>query len=112
MKTQLLASPDPRVATTTKQAARSPRSNPAKGRFAGQHRRRMFRADMLTVALWASLAAALALWLADGGVSTVGNLTQAVTAVGIAGRTCRHGPGLPDASARGTPAFRGRRGRA
>lgn len=43
----------------------------------------MFRADMLTVALWASLAAALALWLADGGVSTVGNLTQAVTAVGI-----------------------------
>ncbi|GAA5190565.1 ferric reductase-like transmembrane domain-containing protein [Arthrobacter gyeryongensis] len=43
----------------------------------------MRRADMLTVALWASLAAALALWLADGGVSTVGNLTQAVTAVGI-----------------------------
>ncbi len=38
---------------------------------------------MLTVALWASLAAALALWLADGGVSSVGNLTQAVTAVGI-----------------------------
>lgn len=53
------------------------------GRFAAQHRRRMFSTDMLTVALWASLAAALALWLADGGVSSVGNVTQAVTAVGI-----------------------------
>lgn len=38
---------------------------------------------MLTVALWASLAAALALWLADGGASSVGNVTQAATAVGI-----------------------------
>jgi predicted ferric reductase len=43
----------------------------------------MFRTDMLTVALWASLAAALALWLADGGVSSVRNVTQVVTAVGI-----------------------------
>lgn len=43
----------------------------------------MFRTDMLTVALWASLAAALALWLANGGMSSVGNVTQAVTAVGI-----------------------------
>lgn len=38
---------------------------------------------MLTVALWVSLAAALALWLADGGASSIGNVTQAVTAVGI-----------------------------
>lgn len=38
---------------------------------------------MLTVALWTSLAAALALWLADGGMSSVGDLTQAVTAAGI-----------------------------
>ncbi|HKU30087.1 MAG TPA: ferredoxin reductase family protein [Arthrobacter sp.] len=43
----------------------------------------MFRTDMLTVALWVSLAAAFSLWLADGGFSTISNPTQAITAVGI-----------------------------
>ncbi|WP_284984758.1 ferredoxin reductase family protein [Arthrobacter sp. efr-133-TYG-118] len=83
MNSQLLASSGQRVDTPSGRPPTSARRNPTKGRFAAQHRRRMFRTDMLTVALWASLAAALALWLADGGVSSVGNLTQAVTAVGI-----------------------------
>lgn len=82
MKSQLLASPGQRVATPPKPPAPAWR-DASGGRFAAQHRRRMFRTDILTVALWTSLAAALALWLADGGVSSVGNATQAVTAVGI-----------------------------
>ncbi|WP_028267658.1 ferredoxin reductase family protein [Arthrobacter sp. MA-N2] len=83
MNSQLLASPGQRAGTPPSPHRGDPRHNPTKGKFAAQHRRRMFRADLLTVALWASLAAALALWLADGGVSSVGNATQAVTAVGI-----------------------------
>ncbi|WAH95423.1 ferredoxin reductase family protein [Arthrobacter sp. MMS18-M83] len=83
MKSQLLASPGQRVGTPEGQPPAPTRRNPTVGRFAAQHRRRMFRTDMLTVALWASLAAALALWLADGGASSIGNVTQAVTAVGI-----------------------------
>ncbi|MEW1822861.1 ferredoxin reductase family protein [Arthrobacter sp. NPDC080031] len=83
MNSQLLASRGQRVDTPPGRLPAAARRNSTKGRFAAQHRRRMFRTDMLTVALWASLAAALALWLADGGVSSVGNPTQAVTAVGI-----------------------------
>ncbi|MDQ0032237.1 ferredoxin reductase family protein [Arthrobacter bambusae] len=83
MNSQLLASPGQSVDTPPGRSPRSLRHNAKQGRFAAQHRRRMFRADMLTVALWASLAAALSLWLADGGASSVGNPTQAVTAVGI-----------------------------
>ncbi|WP_437771690.1 ferredoxin reductase family protein [Arthrobacter sp. KNU40] len=83
MKSQLLASPGQRVGVSPGQPQAPAGRKSTKGRFAAQHRRRMFRTDMLTVALWASLAAALALWLADGGMSSVGNVTQAVTAVGI-----------------------------
>ncbi|GAB3567091.1 ferric reductase-like transmembrane domain-containing protein [Arthrobacter alkaliphilus] len=80
MKTHLLASADQPKGMSQGQPARR---YPATGRFTAQHRRRMFRTDMLTVALWVSLAAALGLWLADGGVSSVADGAQAVTAVGI-----------------------------
>ncbi|MEZ2391451.1 ferric reductase-like transmembrane domain-containing protein [bacterium RCC_150] len=82
MKTELLASAAQREGTHQEPPA-STRAKTGSGRFAAQHRRRMFRTDMLTVTLWASLAAALSLWLADGGLSSVGNPTQAITAVGI-----------------------------
>lgn len=45
--------------------------------FAARHRRRLLRADALTVAACGSLAASVSLWLADGGtagVSTVASL--------------------------------------
>lgn len=70
MKTQLLpAIPAP--------------SRPGRGRFGRQHRQRMLRADLLTVIAWASVAAALALWLADGGISAVDSPAAFFTAVGI-----------------------------
>ena len=53
------------------------------GRFAGQHRLRMLRTDLLTVAAWASMAAAVALWLADGGAASISSPASAVTAAGI-----------------------------
>src|SRR6476620_11381477 len=53
------------------------------GRFAGQHRRRLLRADALTVAAWSSLAASVALWLADGGLTTAASPAGLVTALGI-----------------------------
>lgn len=51
--------------------------------FAVQHRWRMLRADLLTVVAWASVAAAVSLWLADGGAAAVSSVTSAVTAAGI-----------------------------
>ena len=36
-------------------------------RFRGRARSRFLRADLLTVAAWASVSLAVALWLADGG---------------------------------------------
>ncbi|GAP54208.1 hypothetical protein AHiyo6_07730 [Arthrobacter sp. Hiyo6] len=41
----------------------------AKNPFRGQHLKRLLRADLLTVIAWASVAAAVALWLADGGAA-------------------------------------------
>lgn len=62
----------------------APRRAPgAKNPFRGQHRRRLLRADLLTVVAWASVAAALALWLADGGASGFSTPAGAVTALGI-----------------------------
>ncbi|MET3720041.1 MULTISPECIES: ferric reductase-like transmembrane domain-containing protein [unclassified Arthrobacter] len=55
----------------------------APGRFARQHRQRMRRADLLTVIVWASVATALALWLADGGLRAVNSLASFFTAAGI-----------------------------
>jgi predicted ferric reductase len=51
--------------------------------FQGQYRRRLLRADLLTVIAWASLAGAVALWLADGGAAGFSSVAGAFTAVGI-----------------------------
>ncbi|MGO4492052.1 ferric reductase-like transmembrane domain-containing protein [Arthrobacter sp. 2YAF22_2] len=51
--------------------------------FEGQHRSRMLKADLLTVIAWASLAAAVALWLADGGAAGFSSVAGAFDAVGI-----------------------------
>ncbi|HET8880309.1 MAG TPA: ferredoxin reductase family protein [Arthrobacter sp.] len=71
--------------TPTETAVRpAVRRAPAAGNpFKGQHRRRMLRADLLTVIAWASLAGAVALWLADGGAAGFSSLAGAFTAVGI-----------------------------
>ncbi|PVZ56962.1 ferredoxin reductase family protein [Arthrobacter sp. H-02-3] len=73
MNTQLL--------TTRPEVRRSSRGsvNP----FKGQHRRRLLRADLLTVLFWASLAGAIALWLADGGASGFSTPAGSFTALGI-----------------------------
>lgn len=52
--------------------------------FRGQHRRRLLTADLLTVLFWASLALAVALWLADGGAAGFSTLAGSFTALGIA----------------------------
>ena len=52
-------------------------------RFRGQSRSRLFRADLLTVLAWSSVAFAVALWLADGGAAGFSTLAGSFTAVGI-----------------------------
>ena len=60
------------------------RRAPAGGNhFRGQHRRRLIKADLLTVIAWASVAGAVALWLADGGAAGFSNVAGAFTAAGI-----------------------------
>jgi predicted ferric reductase len=81
MKTQLLpASP----ASSGSRGPHRPRAfrRPA-ALFAAQHRRRMLRADLLTVIAWASVAAAVALWLSDGGAAAINSPASAFTAAGI-----------------------------
>ncbi|MEA5455675.1 ferredoxin reductase family protein [Sinomonas sp. JGH33] len=46
-------------------------------------RRRLFREDALTVLAWASGAAAVALYLADGGAAQFHGLSPALTAIGV-----------------------------
>jgi predicted ferric reductase len=48
-----------------------------------QHRRRRLRTDALTVTAWSSVAAAVALWLADGGATVIDSAASAFTALGI-----------------------------
>ena len=48
-----------------------------------QYRRRARIADILVTSLWASGAAAAALFLATGGAAKFGTLTEAVTSIGI-----------------------------
>lgn len=55
----------------------------APGRFARQYRQRMLRADALTVIACTSVAAAVALWLADGGATVINSAGSALTALGI-----------------------------
>ena len=73
MNTQLL--------TTRPEVRRSSRG--AVNPFKGQHRRRLLRADLLTVLFWASLAGAIALWLADGGAAGFSTPAGSFTALGI-----------------------------
>jgi predicted ferric reductase len=63
--------------------ADSRRLRAAPGLFTGQHRRRQLRADLLTTAAWASVAVAVALWLADGGATGFSTPAGSVTALGI-----------------------------
>lgn len=53
------------------------------GLFHGQHRRRLLRMDALTAVAWSSVAAAVALWLADGGATVISSPAAAFTALGI-----------------------------
>jgi len=56
---------------------------PAVDRFRTQSRRRLARADLLGAAGWLSGAAAVALWLADGGASGFSSFAGTMTALGI-----------------------------
>jgi predicted ferric reductase len=80
MNTQLLPSPG---TGTPMRPAHGPAPVREAGRFASQHRRRLLRADVLTVTAWSSLAAAVALWLADGGLTAASSPAGMVTALGI-----------------------------
>jgi predicted ferric reductase len=53
------------------------------GTFTAQHRRRLVQVDLLTTSAWASVAAAVALWLADGGAAGFSTPAGAFTALGI-----------------------------
>lgn len=52
-------------------------------RYGKQTLRRNRRVDLLTIGAWVSVAASIALWLADGGLTAVNSLGTALTAVGI-----------------------------
>lgn len=80
MNTRLL--PSPGTGTPTR-PAHGPAAVRETGRFAGQHRRRLLRADALTVTAWSSLAASVALWLADGGLAASSSPAGMITALGI-----------------------------
>jgi predicted ferric reductase len=59
------------------------RSPGAVSPFRGQSRRRLLRADLLTVLAWASVAGAVSLWLADGGATGFATPAGSLTAIGI-----------------------------
>src|SRR5919205_2012480 len=88
MNTQLMPSPGTGTGTGTRTGTPAPpvhghAPGADTGRFAGQHRRRLLRADALTVAAWSSLAASVALWLADGGLTAAYSPAGRVTALGV-----------------------------
>ncbi|QCP00296.1 oxidoreductase [Arthrobacter sp. 24S4-2] len=64
-------------------AADSRGQDSSRGSFKARHRRRLLRADLLTTAAWASVAAAVALWLADGGATGFSTIAGSFTALGI-----------------------------
>lgn len=64
-------------------SATPPAAHNNSGWFRRQHRQRLLRADLLTVIAWGSVAAAVALWLADGGAAGVSSVASAFTAAGI-----------------------------
>ena len=51
--------------------------------YRGTSRRRNLRADLLTVVGWVSVAMAVTLWIADGGISAVTSVGKLLTAAGI-----------------------------
>lgn len=59
------------------------RSPGAMNPFRAQSRKRLLRADLLTVLASASVAGAVALWLADGGATGFSTLAGSLTAAGI-----------------------------
>ncbi len=59
------------------------RSPGAVNPFRAQSRQRLLRADLLTVLAWASVAGAVALWLADGGATGFSTPAGSLTALGI-----------------------------
>lgn len=81
MNTQLLpASP---AASSSGRPELPSVKNPPRGWFTRQYRQRMLRTDLLTVIAWASVAAAVALWLADGGATHITSPASLFTAAGI-----------------------------
>lgn len=64
-------------------AADSRAADAARGTIKARHRRRLFHADLLVTVAWASVAAAVALWLADGGATGFSTLAGSFTALGI-----------------------------
>ena len=81
MNTKLLpASP---AASRSGRPELSPTKRQARGWFDRQYRQRMLRTDLLTVIAWASVAASVALWLADGGAAATTTVAEAFTAAGI-----------------------------
>src|SRR6476620_9293539 len=81
MNTQLL--PATPAASRSGRPELTPTKGPSRGWFARQYRQRMLRTDLLTVIAWASVAAAIALWLADGGASNLTSPAGLFTAAGI-----------------------------
>jgi predicted ferric reductase len=69
--------------SSTQMAATATASRTPVERFRRQSRSRLFRADLLTVLAWASVAFAVALWLADGGAAGFSTLAGSFTALGI-----------------------------
>jgi predicted ferric reductase len=82
MKTQFLTAPAASGGSRRPRRPTASRHSLAR-LFAGQHRRRRLRGDVLTVVAWASVAAAVALWLADGGAAAINSPASAFTAGGI-----------------------------
>ncbi|MGV8895620.1 MAG: ferric reductase-like transmembrane domain-containing protein [Rhodoglobus sp.] len=63
--------------------ARQSRAAPARRDPRREYKRRAARADLLVIALWASGAAAAALFLASGGAGQFGSIAESITSVGI-----------------------------
>ncbi|MGN8132681.1 ferredoxin reductase family protein [Paenarthrobacter sp. 22069] len=82
MNTQLLPA-TPAASSSGRPELPSAARRPAGGWFARQYRQRMLRTDLLTVIAWASVAAAISLWLADGGATNITSPAAAFTAAGI-----------------------------
>jgi predicted ferric reductase len=77
--TATLPTPQPRTEALPRVSRRAALSRELRARG----RRRLAGADLLTVAAWSSAAAAVALYLADGGAGQFGTVPSALTSIGI-----------------------------